>query len=149
MNRENILQTFLSDEKAREILQLLEVIQHLMITYRNKFSNTTFMEGLRKINADLVDLISLLETSHLLEPKELSKFIYDFKEKLAEKESDFSLISSNETIVEPVKQYLENNFEKLSFEFEKPKSDEVMMMIKGNGYIVKRSLDNDIDKMLA
>lgn len=149
MNRERILQAFLADEKSKDILQLLEVVQHLFITYRNKFSNATFMDGLRKINAELVDLIKLLNTSGLLNPKELSKFIYDFKGKLAEKESDFYLISSNEKVVEPVKTYLENHFKNVSFEFEKKNSDEVMMIVKGNGYIAKRSLDNDIDKMLA
>ena len=147
MEKKTIIDAFLVDTKPEYLLQLLKVIQHLSIRYGGKFSDETFLQGLEKVHKDLTDLIRVLQKSNLLEKNELSKFIREFEGKLSEKQSDFSIISSNETVVSPLTSFLEKNFEKVHVSYEKTDIDG--LMIKGSGYSVKRSLDNDVDKMLA
>jgi len=147
MDKKTLIDAFLADTKPEYLLQLLKVIQHLSIRYGEKFGVDSFLEGLEKVHKDVTDLIRVLQKSHLLEKKELAKFIREFETKLSEKQSDFSLISSNEKIVDSVTSFLEKNFTKVHVNYEKSDLDGVI--IKGSGYSVKRSLDNDVDKMLA
>ena len=150
MDRDLLLQLFLEDKDAKKVLYLLEVVKKLLMRYWRKILLPKFIWWLQKINKDIADLIYLLDGVHLLDEKELSIFIRDFRFKLSQVELDFLLKSNEEKIVSPLKKFLEKQFWwDVSLDFEEVPSDNLMVNMSGHGYLFRRSLESDIDKLLA
>lgn len=150
MDRDLLLQLFLEDKDAKKVLYLLEVVKKLLMRYWRKILLPKFIWWLQKINKDIADLIYLLDGVHLLDEKELSRFIRDFRFKLSQVELDFLLKSNEEKIVSPLKKFLEKQFWwDVSLDFEEVTSDNLMVNMSGHGYLFRRSLESDIDKLLA
>ena len=150
MDRDLLLQLFLEDKDAKKVLYLLEVVKKLLMRYWRKILLPKFIWWLQKINKDIADLIYLLDGVHLLDEKELSRFIRDFRFKLSQVELDFLLKSNEEKIVSPLKKFLEKQFWwDVSLDFEEILSDNLMVNMSGHGYLFRRSLESDIDKLLA
>jgi hypothetical protein len=61
MDKSNILQTFISAKNSHKILNLLEVIDLLLTRYGKKLTMPYFLEGLKKVDKDLVDIIYILD----------------------------------------------------------------------------------------
>lgn len=109
-----------------------------------------FICGLQKINKDVVDVIYLLDGVHLLNEKDLSRFIRDYKLRLSEQQLDFVLKSNDKNVVKPLKTFLEKQFGgDATLEFEEIPYDNLTVHMRGYGYSFRRSLDSDIDKLLA
>jgi hypothetical protein len=52
----------------------------------------------------------LLDSVHLLEEKQLSRFIRDYKNKLSQQNLDFVLKSNDKKVMKPLKSFLESQF---------------------------------------
>ena len=150
MDRELLLQCLLEDKDARKIFHLLEVVKKLLMHYWRKLMMPNFIWGLQKINKDIADLLYLLDGVHLLEEKELSRFIRDYKIRLSQENLDFVLKSNDKKVLKPLKWFLEAQFwEDVTIEFEEVPYDNLTIHMSWHGYSFKRSLDGDIDKLLA
>ena len=150
MDRELLLQCLLEDKDARKIFHLLEVVKKLLMHYWRKLMLPNFIWGLQKIDKDIADLLYLLDGVHLLEEKELSRFIRDYKNKLSQQNLDFVLKSNDKKVMKPLKSFLESQFwDDATIEFEEVPYDNLTINMSWHGYSFKRSLDWDIDKLLA
>ena len=109
-----------------------------------------FIWGLQKIDKDIADLLYLLNGVHLLDEKELSRFIRDYEIRLSQQNLDFVLKSNDKKVLKPLKWFLEAQFwEDATIEFEEVPYDNLTINVSWHGYSFKRSLDGDIDKLLA
>ena len=150
MDRELLLQCLLEDKDARKIFHLLEVVKKLLMKYWKKLMMPDFIWGLQKINKDVADIIYLLDGVHLLDEKDLSRFIRDYKARLSEQQLDFVLKSNDKNVVRPLKIFLEKQFgDDVTLEFEEIPYDNLTVHMRGHGYSFRRSLDSDIDKLLS
>ena len=150
MDKEAVLKKFLEDKEVYKVIQHLKVILALVRKYWKKLMLKNFISWIEKINKDIADLIYLLDGIHLLKEKELSRFIRDLKQKVAEKYLDFRLYSNDEKIITPLKDFLERQFWKgVNLEYKPIESNNLTVHMKGHGYSFNRSLETDIDKLLA
>lgn len=149
MDSSLLLEKFLLQKDPYEILNLLEVIQKLLRRYWKKIIKKSFLKGLEDVNKDVADLTELLLAVNLLEEKNLSRFVRDFKKRISEQRLDFIVSSNDEKIIPSVRWYLNRTFWKVNLSFEKIESDNLVVNAKGHWYSFKRSLESDIDKLLA
>lgn len=150
MDRDAVLEKFLNNKEVYEVLNLLGVVLGLIRRYWRKLTTQSFMKGIEKIDRNVADLIYLLDGVHLLTEKELSRFIRDLKQRAAEKYLDFTLYSNEEKIVPPLKEFLDRQFwEGVTLEYKNIPSENLTVYMKGHGYSFNRSLESDIDKLLA
>lgn len=150
MDRDTVLQALLEDKEVRKVLELLAVVLALLRNYWKKLMLPNFIKGIEKINRDIADLIYLLDGINLLEEKELSRFIRDLKAKVEKKYLDFTLYTNEEKTIPPLKKFLEKKFWKeAQLHFQEIPSDNLTVTMKGHWYLFDRSLENDIDKLLA
>ena len=149
MDKSNILQTFLSAKNSHEILNLLEVIDLLLTRYGKKLTMPYFLEGLKKVDKDLVDIIYILDAVWILKARKLSSFIREFKKESAQERSTFTLKTNDKKVIKPLEQYLKKKFWKYYINYEEVSSDNLTVDMKWHGYSFKRSLETDIDKLLS
>lgn len=149
MNRKNLLQELLQDENPQQILQFLEVIRQLLLRYGRKLTFPDFLKGLEKISPEIGALICLLDHMKMLKLSRLSSFIREFQIALPREQLQFHLESDDEDIIAPLTSYLEERFGKVQVDYKPLVSDNLSVKMKGQGYIFKRSLEKDIDKLLA
>ena len=150
MDIDLLLQCLLEDKDAKKVLYLLEVVKKLLMKYWKKLMMPEFIWGLQKINKDVADIIYLLDGVHLLNERDLSRFIRDYKARLSEQQLDFVLKSNDRNVVKPLKTFLENQFGgDAILEFEEIPYDDLTVHMRGHGYSFRRSLGSDIDKLLA
>ena len=150
MDRDLLLQCLLEDKDAKKVLYLLEVVKKLLMKYWKKLMMPEFIWGLQKINKDVADIIYLLDGVHLLNERDLSRFIRDYKARLSEQQLDFILKSNDRNIVKPLKTFLEKQFGgDATLVFEEIPYDDLTVHMRGHGYSFRRSLGSDIDKLLA
>lgn len=150
MDRDLLLQCLLEDKDAKKVLYLLEVVKKLLMKYWKKLMMPEFICGLQKINKDVADVIYLLDGVHLLNERDLSRFIRDYKARLSEQQLDFILKSNDRNVVKPLKTFLEKQFGgDATLEFEEIPYDDLTVHMRGHGYSFRRSLGSDIDKLLA
>ena len=149
MDKSNILQTFLSAKNSHEILNLLEVIDLLLTRYGKKLTMPYFLEGLKKVDKDLVDIIYILDAVWILKARKLSSFIREFKKESTQERSTFTLKANDKKVIKPLEQYLKKKFWKYYINYEEVSSDNLTVDMKWHGYSFKRSLETDIDKLLS
>lgn len=150
MDRDLLLQCLLEDKDAKKVLYLLEVVKKLLMKYWKKLMMPEFIWGLQKINKDVADIIYLLDGVHLLNERDLSRFIRDYKARLSEQQLDFILKSNDRNVVKPLKTFLEKQFGgDATLVFEEIPYDDLTVHMRGHGYSFRRSLGSDIDKLLA
>ena len=150
MDRDAVLERFLNNKEVYDVLNLLGVVLGLIRRYWRKLTTQSFMKGIEKIDRNVADLIYLLDGVHLLTEKELSRFIRDLKQRAAEKYLDFTLYSNEEKVVPPLKEFLDRQFwEGVILEYKNIPSENLTVYMKGHGYSFNRSLESDIDKLLA
>ena len=149
MDKSNILQTFLSAKNSHEILNLLEVIDLLLTRYGKKLTMPYFLEGLKKVDKDLVDIIYILDAVWILKARKLSSFIREFKKESEQERSTFTLKANDKKVIKPLEQYLKKKFWKYYINYEEVSSDNLTVDMKWHGYSFKRSLETDIDKLLS
>ena len=150
MDRDAVLEKFLNNKEVYDVLNLLGVVLGLIRRYWRKLTTQSFMKGIEKIDRNVADLIYLLDGVHLLTERELSRFIRDLKQRAAEKYLDFTLYSNEEKVVPPLKEFLDRQFwEGVILEYKNIPSENLTVYMKGHGYSFNRSLESDIDKLLA
>jgi hypothetical protein len=108
-----------------------------------------FLEGLKKVDKDLVDIIYILDAVWILKARKLSPFIREFKKESEQERSTFTLKANDKKVIKPLEQYLKKKFWKYYINYEEVSSDNLTVDMKWHGYSFKRSLETDIDKLLS
>lgn len=149
MERKELINHLIKSDESVEIYNLLEWAKHLIVNYWKKAKLKSFIEWIKEFNSDLYDIINLLKSCKLFEIKDLSSFIRDYKKELSSKMSSFEIKANSKDIINPLNNFLEKNFWEHTVNFEEIESDNLTVDVKWNGYYYKRSLNNDIDKLLS
>lgn len=149
MNTKKLIQSFMQAQDPEQLLRSLLVIKALLLNYGKKLSFPAFLQGIKEVQPEIGALIQLLEQAKLLRMKALTDFIRSFEAELPKKELNFVLESNDEEILPPLSAYLEKRFGQVKVDFKPFKADTLSVQMKGQGYVYKRSLDRDLDALLA
>ncbi len=149
IDKKQLLEQLLQSSQAHKVLEYLQVIQSLLMQYGKKLTFPAFLAGVEKVDSELGALIRMLMRAGLMKSHALAEFIREFQVLLPQEKLSFQLKSNDEDIIAPLTAYLEKKFGDVDLAFEKVPSDNLMVKMKGQGYSFKRSLEKDIDKLLA
>lgn len=149
MNTKKLIQSFMQAQDPEQLLHSLLVVKALLLNYGKKLSFPAFLQGIKEVQPEIGALIQLLEQAKLLRMKALTDFIRSFEAELPKKELHFVLESNDEEILSPLFIYLEKRFGQVKVDFKPFKADTLSVQMKGQGYVYKRSLDRDLDALLA
>lgn len=149
LNKKLLLEQFATNNHPQEIVNYLRVVKALLLSYGKKLSFSFFLNGLKKIDADLVKMIDLLSQAKLLNITKLSSLIREIELILPSEQSEFHLSSNEKEIIAPLTSYLEEKFGKVAVTFKPLQSENLSVEMKGQGYVYKRSLNRDLDALLA
>lgn len=149
MNKKTLIQSFMQTQDPEQLLAYLLVIKALLLKYGKKLSFPAFLQGIQEVQPEIGTLIQLLEEAKLLTMRALTDLIRSFEAQLPKKQLDFVLESNDEEILPPLSAYLEKRFGQVKVQFKPFKADTLSVQMKGQGYVYKRSLDRDLDALLA
>lgn len=134
------------DQDLQALLETFDVIWVLFKKYWKKLLLTNIFSAIEKIDANVAWFIKLLNNLWKLNSQDLNSLTKLLKSKCTTYTHEFTLKSWSNKVYNEVNNYVSNKFE--NFEINLSHADDVGIAFSWEWFYYKRSLDNDLDKLV-
>lgn len=134
--------------KQLTLLETLEVVQALYKKYGRKLELKQFLQEIAHVSQEVTDVIVFLVKNGSLNGQKIDKLILQLKKQHHAK-INFVIKGGCDVESQHLVDFLEKKFENVEVVQVESIEDDLQLSVKGGGYVFARSLDGDLEKLLA